>query len=145
MTNMRFLLTVALLAVIMLLTVACSKAQAKRPALKNTVWVCERQMFVADVGTMTETYTLKLLPGKQCILENKWVTPAHPATYMLADGTVETIPENSSESSSVGTWNYRRGKLTVTGEDIPEIVLIYHKDSLVSKEFYGQEATFVKR
>lgn len=142
---MRFLLAVVLLAAITLLTVACTNARAKKPALNNSIWVCERQMFVADVGNMTEIYTLKLMPGKKCIFHSEWIMPAHPATYMLQDGTVETIPESRSESSAQGTWSYSRGELTVTGEGIPNMTLIYHNNSLVCEEFYGQKGTFVKR
>ncbi|MBR5735919.1 MAG: lipocalin family protein [Bacteroidales bacterium] len=119
--------------------------EAKKPVFKNTVWVCEREMFVADAGTMTQTFTLKLLPRNECILVSSWYMPAYPAMYVNEDGSIDMHPATSSEFSSNGTWKYSGGKLTVTFEDELEYVFELKDDTLVSHQFYGIEGTFVKQ
>ena len=91
--------------------------QAKNPIRVNSRWVATQQIFVADVGTMTETYTLEFTSRKQCTYTSVWELPAHPATYVNADGTVDLIPGSSSRSVSVAAWKFRRGTLTLTFED----------------------------
>ena len=145
MARIRFYRLASLLGAFIIMTVACTTVEAKKPALRNSVWVCEREMFVADVGTMEETYTLKFLPGKKCIFESRWYTPAHPAMYVNEDGSIDTHPASSSESTYNGTWRYRLGILTVTLEDDREYVFVFQNDALVTDEFYGLQGTFVKQ
>lgn len=104
--------------------------EAKKPNFKNTRWVCERKEFVADAGTMTETYSLEF-SGKECTYRMRWDLPAHPAMYVREDGTIETIPASFNESEKKGTWSYRRGKLTVTFEDGETAVFLYEHDMLI--------------
>ena len=145
MARIRFFRLASLLGALIIMTLACTTVEAKRPALRNSVWVCERDMFVADAGTMEETFTLKFFPGKKCILENSWYMPAYPSMYVNADGSIDMHPASSSETSYNGTWSYRRGKLTVTLEDDREYVFFFQNDALVTDEFYGLQGTFVKQ
>ena len=91
--------------------------EAKKPVLKNTKWVCEQKMFVADAGTSTETYTLEFTSAQECTYTMAWYLPAHPAMYMNPDGTIDTIPASHSEHVSKGTWTCKRDKVTITFED----------------------------
>lgn len=103
--------------ILSLLFPSCFSAQAKKPVFKNTQWICIHKMLILDVGTMTETYTIDFTTNKDCVYTYKWVIPAHPASFVREDGTVEMIPSSGSESTFQGTWRYRGGRLTLSLED----------------------------
>ncbi len=120
--------------------------KAKTPGFKNTKWSYVEQIMVFDVGTMTETTSLEFGAGNDVVFRRAWFTPAHPATYMNADGTVDTVPASSGEQVYKGTWRYRRGKLFVTLEDGGRKVFRYAGGVLVpvepgepAREFRKQE------
>ena len=108
---------VAFAATLSMLLLSSIDLSAKRPVFKNTKWACVEEMFVADAGTETDTTTLEFGPRKEIVIRRAWFLPAHPAMYVNADGTIDTVPARSNESASKGTWKYRWGKLTVTLED----------------------------
>jgi hypothetical protein len=104
-------------AILSLAFLSSMELSAKRPVFKNTKWVYVEEMFVADVGTETDTTTLEFGPGNEIVIRNAWHLPAHPAMYVNPDGSIDMIPGSSGEHSSKGTWRYRWGKLTVSLED----------------------------
>jgi len=131
-------------AIALFFTTNCSM-EAKKPVLKNTKWVCVKEMFVADVGTSTETYTLEFTSAKECTYTMSWYTPAHPAMYVNPDGTIDTYPARSSEQVSKGTWTYKRGKLTVTLEDGSAKVFTYKDGKLFGEPYFdGSDMAFEK-
>lgn len=107
----------ACIGTILSILVPSCAAQAKKPALKNTQWVCFIDILVHDAGVMKETYTLDFISARECIYTYKWVMPSHPATYVNPDGTIDTIPGSSSESTFRGTWKLRGKRLTIKTED----------------------------
>ena len=117
--------------------------EAKKPVFKNTRWICEHQMMIYDVGTMTETYTLEFTSAKDCTFTHKWVIPAHPATYVNEDGTVDLIPASGNEETSRGTWRYRRGDLTLRLEDGSERTLHYMDGRLIDPALPGDALTYL--
>lgn len=127
----RFTRLASFLGAIALFFTSCASMDAKKPVLKNTRWVCVKEMFVADVGTSTETYTLAFTSAKECTYTMSWYTPAHPAMYVNPDGTIDTFPARSSENVTKGTWTYRRGQVTVALEDGSTKVFLY-KDGKLS-------------
>ena len=74
-------------------------------------------MFVADAGYETTTATLEFLPGKAFVLKMVSVLPPHPAMYMNADGTVDTLPGHQSEFEQKGTYSLSGDKLKLLFED----------------------------
>lgn len=118
------------------------RLDAKRPTFKNTTWVCVEEMFVADAGTETETTTLEFGPGNDVVIRNAWHLPAHPATYVNADGSIDMIPGSGGERSSKGTWRYRWGKLTITLEDGSKEEFRYMEGILVRTEAVGDAKVF---
>ena len=108
---------ITIIAFAFVLLMVSMDLSAKRPVFKNTKWACVEEMFVADAGTGTDTTTLEFGPGKEIVIRRAWYLPAHSAMYVNPDGTIDKIPAMSNESTSQGTWKYRRGKLTVTLED----------------------------
>ena len=106
--------------------------QARKPVFKGTRWIGVQERFVADAGTMTETYTLEFTSANDCIWKDCWVLPSHPAMYMNPDGTVGTVPESRSEIVKSAAWSYRRGKLTLTFEDGSTRELLYTNGTLVA-------------
>ena len=108
--------------------------KAKNPGFKNTKWCYVEKIFVCDVGTTTETTSLEFGTGEDLVFRVAWFTPAHPATYMKEDGTVEVIPASSGEQVYKGTWQYRRRKLFVTLEDGRQKVFKHAGDVLVLNE-----------
>lgn len=137
-------LVAGVFAVAFLLLTSCSTMQAKKPVFKGTKWVCVQQEFVADAGTMTETYTLEFTSAKDCIWKDSWVLPAHPAMYMNSDGTVDTIPASGSESVAPASWKYSRGKLTLTFDDGSTRELLYEKGKLVGEGSFVGPLVFEK-
>lgn len=120
-----------------LLAAAAITVEAKKPSLRGTRWVCEQQMFVADAGTETQTYTLEFTSAKAFVFKSRWVLPAHAAMYVNPDGSVDTIPESFSESERKGTWRYRRDELTLTFEDGETVTLLYLSGNLIGSDPYG--------
>ena len=132
MDNFRF--RSAVFGALLSLLVPAMRAEAKNPPLKNSGWICVHEIFVHDAGTMTETYTLDFTSGKECVLTCKWVMPAHPATYVGPDGTVDIIPERSSESILHGTWKLRGKKLTLNLEDGSTRTYLYRDGKLLDSQ-----------
>ena len=132
-------------AIALFFTSGCAM-EAKKPVLKNTKWVCVKEIFVADAGMSTETYTLEFTSAKECTYTMSWYLPAYPAMYMNPDGTIDTIPASRSEHVSKGTWTYNRGKLTVTVEDGETKVYNYKEDRIVdtAPHLDGSEMVFEK-
>ncbi len=97
---------------------------AKKPKLKGTVWKSVEKEFVADAGTMTTTMTLEFTSAKEVTVTTTSVMPPHPAMRMNPDGTVPTNPGWESSDSKKGTYNFKRGMLTLVLED--GWVLYYH-------------------
>jgi len=133
---------VAFAATLSLLLLSSMDLFAKRPVFKNTKWACVEEMFVADAGTETDTTTLEFGPGKEIVIRRSWFLPAHPATYVNADGTVDMMPARNNEYTSKGTWKYRWGKLTVTLEDGSKEEFRYIKGMLVQKGTEGGVRVF---
>ena len=133
---------VAFAAVVSLLFLSCTGLSAKRPVFKNTKWVCVEEMFVADAGTETDTTTLEFGPGNEIVIRRSWFLPAHPAMYVNADGTIDTIPARGNESASQGIWKYRRDKLTVTLEDGSKEEFRYVEGTLVQEGAIGGVKVF---
>lgn len=121
----------AFIGAILSLLVPSLRAEAKRPALKNTQWICINKVLVLDAGTMTETYTLDFISAKECIYTYKWSLPSHPATFIGPDGKVGTIPGSSSESTFRGTWRLRGKMLTLKMEDGTTQTYVYEDGKLV--------------
>lgn len=129
----KFLLP-ALFAAIAFLGLSLFRAEAKKPSFRNSTWVCLQEEFMADVGTMTTTFTLRFLSGKKCILQQEVVIPSHPAMRMNPDGTVDTIPGSRSTTEDGGTWKYRNNELTITLEDGTTMTLVSTSpDQLLSR------------
>ena len=94
-----------LVAVLALVLPSCSVMCSKKTVLDNTKWTAESRMFVADAGYETTTATLEFLPGRVFSLKMVSVLPPHPAMYMNADGTVDTLPGHHSEFEQRGTYS----------------------------------------
>ena len=135
-------LVACLLAIAALLIPSCSMMQAKKPVLKNTRWVCIQKHFVADAGTMTQTYVLEFTSDKECLWKDQWVLPAHPAMYMNADGTVDTIAESGSETVLKATWRFRRQQLTLQFEDGSSKVFLFKDNHFIGPGPFGNELIF---
>lgn len=114
---MKTRVRLAVLAVTALLFSSCSIMCHKKTSLKDTTWFAENKVFIADVGNASVTYTLELLNDKNFRLTELFVTPSHPAMYMNADGTVDTIPGHSSVFVKEGTYTFKGRKLVLTPED----------------------------
>ena len=115
---------------------SCATMNAKKPVLKNTKWVCVEKMFIADVGTSTETYSIEFTSATDCIYKTEWYTPAYPSMYVNQDGSIDTNPARSSEHVSKGTWKYNHGKITVSLEDGTNKVFEYKDGKLVGEPYF---------
>ena len=129
-------------AVALFLILPCISMQAKKPVLKNTRWVCEHQILVFDVGTLTETYILEFPSTKECILTSKWNLPAHPATYVNEDGTIDLIPERSGETVSRGTWRFSHNQLILQLEDESTKTYRYKGGNLIDTALDTEELVY---
>ena len=141
--NTKKLLPALLVCLLMLtsLPVYCRK-----PVLKKTRWTALQEMFVADAGTMTITYTLDFISKKEVLIKEESYLPAHPAMYMNPDGTVDRIPARSSESEETGTYRVRRGRLTITTEDGRRQEYTICEDGTITREEpYGETLIFQKQ
>ncbi|NLZ20324.1 MAG: hypothetical protein GXY24_08735 [Bacteroidales bacterium] len=124
------------------LFISSMTAMCKTPVLKNTRWTAVQKLFVADAGTMTITYTLEFISDKDVRIREESHMPSYPASYMNADGTVDTIPGHSSETVEAGTYHFRRGKLTVTMEDSLPKEFALQRDGTFTVEWYGDPLVF---
>lgn len=119
---------------------------AARPVFNNTVWQNERSELVLDAGTMTVITSLEFLPGSKVIQRISSYMPPHPASYMNADGTIDTNPGWTSEWEKQGKYKYRRGKMTITFDDDPTMELSYKNNTLIGKyELTGEEMIFIPK
>ena len=120
---------------------------AVKPVFTNTVWECEQQELVLDAGMMRVTNTLEFVSGRDVIYRVHSYMPPHPASYVNADGTIDTNPGWTSDWEKRGKYKYSRGKLTITFEDYPAMELKYQKDALVSEkeEYDGSRMIFLPR
>ena len=139
----NYSLTHVVVLIILFVGSACS-VMAGKPVLKGSKWTAVQEMFVADAGTMTITYTLEFLSGKEVRVYEESYLPAHPAMYMNPDGTVDRIPASTSERSESGTYSYRRGKLTVTTEDGLQTEYTFLGGNFVREEPWGETLVFSK-
>lgn len=128
-----------------LLVPSCFTAQAKKPVLKNTQWICFHNVLVLDAGVMKETYTLDFISARECIYTYKWVMPSHPATYVNPDGSIDTIPGSSSETTARGTWKLRGNRLTIKTEDGHTQVYEYKDGKLVDPVPSTDQLVFEKQ
>ena len=106
-----------LFAALALVFSSCSVMCSRKPVLENTKWTAQSRMFVADAGYETTTAALEFLPGKAFVLKMVSVLPPHPAMYMNADGTVDTLPGHHSEFEQKGTYSISGDKLKLLFED----------------------------
>ena len=138
----RFLFSLTVAAAFLI--PSCSMIQAKKPVLKNTRWVCVQKMFVADAGTMTETFTLDFTSDKECVWKDAWVLPAHPAMYVNPDGTVDTVPARGSETVLRAEWRFHRNRLTLQFEDGSSKVFLYSDGHFTGPGPFGDALVFEK-
>ena len=141
--NTKKLLPVLLVCLFMLTSLP---AYCRKPVLKKTRWTALQEMFVADAGTMTITYTLDFISKKEVRIKEESFLPAHPAMYMNPDGTVDRIPARSSESEEAGIYRVRRGILTITTEDgLRQEYTIREDGTITREEPYGETLIFQKQ
>ena len=114
--------------VLIVMSLSCFTALGKKPVLKNTTWTAHQEMFVADAGTMTITYTLEFVSAKEVKIKEVSVMPSHPAMYMNPDGTVDRIPGWTNEREEAGTYLFKKGILNVRLEDGRERVYFLQPD-----------------
>ena len=141
--NAKKLLPALLVCLLMLTSLP---AYCRKPVLKKTRWTALQEMFVADAGTMTITYTLDFISKKEVLIKEESYLPAHPAMYMNPDGTVDRIPARSSESEEAGTYRVKRGILTITTEDGRRQDYTIREDGTITRqEPYGETLIFQKQ
>ena len=125
---------------------SCSALSAKKPVFKHSIWVNKQEMFVADAGTMTITNTLTFGSGKSVKVGWDSYLPAHAAMYMNRDGSVDRIPASSSEYVHEGTWQFKKGILTIKLEDGSEKVFEYRDGALIGgKDFDGSDLVYTRQ
>ena len=86
---------------------------SKKHSVKGTKWTCRSELFVADAGTMTIIQTIHFVDKKNVKIFTKTSMPAHPASYMLSDGTVPVIEGRESEFEDVGTYTVKCNKIKI--------------------------------
>ena len=133
--------------VLIVLCLTSMTAMCKNPVLKNTRWVAEQQMFVADAGTMTITHTLEFVSATDVVIKTASVMPSHPATYVNADGSIDRIPGWTHEQEEKGTYRFRKKILSITDEDGITLEYKYHPDGTFTIEdrMTGETLVFVCR
>ena len=148
-TNLPYMNTKKLLPALLVCLLMLTSLPAfccRKPVLKKTRWTAVQEMFVADAGTMTITYTLDFISKKEVRIKEESFLPAHPAMYMNPDGTVDRIPARSSESEEAGTYRVRRGILTITTEDGRRQDYTIREDGTITRqEPYGETLIFQKQ
>ena len=132
-----------LLLAAVLLT-SCSALSSKSPGLAGSRWTCVQKEFVADAGTETTTFTLSFVSAKEYVLETASVLPPHPAMYMNADGTVDTLPGHSSERTEKGTYTVRRGIIVLTTDGGLTHTLRQVSDTLESPDLSYRPVVFTR-
>lgn len=141
MLNHRFN-RVFIVSIVLLFAYSCS-LMCKNPVLKGTRWTAVQKMFVADAGTMTINHTLEFTSGKDVLVGWSTYLPAHPATYVNPDGTVDTLPAQSSENTEPGTYVYKRGKLTITSKEGYTTEYVFQEDgTFLCEEPRGEKIVF---
>lgn len=136
--------SMAFLFVAILLS-SCIAASAKKPVLKNTLWVQKEEMFVADVGTMTITRTIEFVSATEVHTTSEFLMPSHAAMYMNEDGTVDRIPGSRSEDYKKGTYKVRKNKVTLYMEDGDTIELLYEVGLLIYNQPSDSTIVYLKQ
>lgn len=133
-----------LLLAVTMMCVSCCALRTHKASFANTRWTSTFEEFVADIGTETVTFTLSFGAEKDFTLEEKSFLPAHPATYMNPDGTVDTLPAISREYTLRGTYTQKGTDLLLTTEDGTLHTLQILPDRLVSDDLSYQKLLFEK-
>ena len=107
-------------------------------------WSGGYEEFVADVGTATVTMVLEFTSGKDFMLSEEYSMPAHPATYVNPDGSIDMIPGRGFRSEYKGTYRDRGRVLVLSMEDGTEMELRREGDGLVGETPFGEEVVFRK-
>ena len=135
---MRYLLSILTAA---LLCASCCLLRGQKSGLANTQWTSSYDMFVADAGTEKTTVTLTL-GKKDFVLDWESHLPAHPATYVNADGTIDTMPATTRQRTQRGTYKVKSGLLVLTDESGAVHRLYIVSGQLKSKDLTFQELVF---
>ena len=130
---MRYLLSILAVA---LLCTSCCLLRGQKSGLANTQWTSSYDMFVADAGTEKTTVTLSL-GKKDFVLDWDSHLPAHPATYVNTDGSIDTIPATTRQRTQSGTYKVRSNVLILTDE-----FGAVHKLNIVSGQLKSNDLTF---
>lgn len=144
MKSLTSLSCLAALAALLVCSVSCSILCKKKASLQDTEWKAQHDEFVADVGTANLVFTLAFPSAKDFTLTEEFIMPAHPATYVNPDGTIDRIPGSRSESVSSGTYRYDGKTLTLTQSDGATTVFKREGDTFVGNSFYGLPLVFTK-
>ena len=144
MRNPTVLVRLTVLAAALLAVSSCSILCKKKATLRGTAWVAEDLEFVADVGTATLTYRLVFSSDKEFTMATEFYMPAHPATYVNPDGTIDRIDASSSRYESSGTYRYNGKTLTLTLSDGYPMDLTREGDSFVTETRFGEMLVFTK-
>ena len=132
----------AVAAVIILVIALCMVQCVGRTDLQGSRWTGGYEEFVADVGTATVTMVLEFTSGKDFTLSEEYSMPAHPATYVNPDGSVDMIPGRGFRSEYTGTYRDRGRGLVLSMADGTEMELRREDDSLVGETPFGEEVVF---
>lgn len=136
---------VAVAAVIILVIALCMvQCVGRTNDYRGSRWTGGYEEFVADVGTATVTMVLEFTSGKDFTLSEEYSMPAHPATYVNPDGSIDMIPGRGFRSEYTGTYRDRGRVLFLSMEDGTEMELRREDDSLVGETPFGEEVVFRK-
>ena len=111
---------------------------------RGSRWTAGYEEFVADVGTATVTMVLEFTSGKDFTLSEEYSMPAHPATYVNPDGSVDVIPGRRSRSESTGTYSCRGRVLVLSMDNGTEMELKCQGDALVGETPFGDRLEFTE-
>ena len=134
----------AVAAAILLVLALCMVQCAGRTDLRGSRWSGGYEEFVADVGTATVTMVLEFTSGKDLTLSEEYSMPAHPATYVNPDGSIDMIPGRGFRSEYTGTYRDRGRVLVLSMEDGTEMELRRQGEALVGETPFGEELVFTK-
>ena len=134
----------AVAAAILLVLALCMVQCVGRTDLRGSRWTGGYEEFVADVGTATVTMVLEFTSGKDFKLSEEYSMPAHPATYVNPDGSIDMIPGRGFRSEYKGTYRGRGRVLVLLMEDGTEMELRREGDALVGETPFGEEVVFTK-